>query len=232
MPVSVVHAKLKHDGCWSELTESHEDYFVSDVSLSMNRQAKSSSASVLIRVPRHDDFMEFKNAIKRSKSITSINQILNISRSRNNHLNFLNFSGIYGNTIATIIYENGSPYFHYHFENGIEYWTFLVNSRKILSDITERFSQISTIKSIEAERISNDMVIRILSENSTSLIQAFMTRLQWDILKKAYQSGYYEKPHMITTTELSQRVNLSPSTVNDHLRTIEKKIMDLLLGNS
>ncbi|MCL4336201.1 MAG: helix-turn-helix domain-containing protein [Candidatus Thermoplasmatota archaeon] len=232
MPVSVVHAKLKHDGCWSELTESHEDFFVSNVNLSMNSLEKSSSASVLIRVPRQNDFMEFKNAIKRSNSIRSINQILNISNSRNNHLNFLNFSGIYGNTIATIIFEEGSPYFHYHFENGIEYWTFLVNSRNILSEITERFSQISTIKSLEVERISNDMILRILSENSTSLVQAFMTKLQWDILKNAYRSGYYEKPHKISTTELSKRVARSPSTVNDHLRTIEKKIMDILLGNS
>jgi predicted DNA binding protein len=57
------------------------------------------------------------------------------------------------------------------------------------------------------------------------LNKPLLTRQQERILKEAVKLGYYDLPRRITTMKLSEKLGLSASTVTEHLRKAEKKIL-------
>ena len=126
---------IKHDGCWSEITSSMEGTTIIDMNLSVNPAQKTSNASVMLNVPRHVDLHTLKSFIRHGKSGRSVKEMVDLSKSRNHNLSFVNFVGVYEGTVAAVLYEEGSPFFRYFFENGKEYWTFTVYSNQQLEII-------------------------------------------------------------------------------------------------
>ncbi|MCO6042050.1 helix-turn-helix domain-containing protein [Thermococcus alcaliphilus] len=57
-----------------------------------------------------------------------------------------------------------------------------------------------------------------------------LTEKQLKTLLVAYKSGYFDNPRRITLRELAQILGLSPSTVKEHLRKAERKILEELIG--
>ena len=220
---------IKHDGCWSEITSSLESSSILDMNVSVNYVQGTTNASVMLNVPKNDDIRILKNFMRHGKSGRSVKAIVDLSKSRNHNLSFVNFIGVYKGTIVSVLYEEGSPFFRYFFENGKEYWTFIVYSNKQLDDIKERLSDMATIYTIHNEKASNDNIFRIVGGNPENLLRAYMTRIQRITLLTAYNNGYFEIPHEITTYEISEILHLSPSTANAYIRHSEKKIMDIFL---
>ncbi|KUK27899.1 helix-turn-helix domain-containing protein [Thermococcus sp.] len=57
-----------------------------------------------------------------------------------------------------------------------------------------------------------------------------LTGKQLETLLLAYKSGYFDDPRRITLRELAEMLNLSPSTVKEHLRKAQRKIFEELIG--
>ncbi|MEM3625286.1 MAG: helix-turn-helix domain-containing protein [Candidatus Bilamarchaeaceae archaeon] len=56
-----------------------------------------------------------------------------------------------------------------------------------------------------------------------------LTAKQFEIFSLACRYGYYDNPKKITINELAELVGVAPSTLAEHLRKIEAKIMPILL---
>ncbi len=231
MSLYIVQMMIKHDGCWSEVTNSLEGTTIVDLNLSVNPAQKITNASVMLNVPKHADLPTLKHFITYGKSERSVKKIVDLSNARNHSLSFVNFVGVYEGTIAAVLYEEGSPFFRYFFENGKENWTFTVYSNRQLDAIKERLAGMATIYTLYAEKVSDTSVAKIAGWESEHLLKAYMTGIQWRTLLSAYNNGYYETPRKTTTSGISEILHLSPSTVNSYLRHIEKKIMEMILRN-
>jgi len=57
-----------------------------------------------------------------------------------------------------------------------------------------------------------------------------LTGKQLETLLLAYKSGYFDSPRRVTLRELAGMLNLSPSTVKEHLRKAQRKILEELIG--
>jgi len=57
-----------------------------------------------------------------------------------------------------------------------------------------------------------------------------LTGKQLETLLLAYKSGYFDNPRRVTLRELAEMLNLSPSTVKEHLRKAQRKIFEELIG--
>ncbi|MCD6139639.1 MAG: helix-turn-helix domain-containing protein [Thermococcus sp.] len=57
-----------------------------------------------------------------------------------------------------------------------------------------------------------------------------LTRKQLETLLLAHKSGYFDNPRRVTLRELAEMLNLSPSTVKEHLRKAQRKIFEELMG--
>ncbi|NJE31336.1 winged helix-turn-helix transcriptional regulator [Thermococcus sp. 18S1] len=53
-----------------------------------------------------------------------------------------------------------------------------------------------------------------------------LTKRQAEVLLLAYKSGYFDEPRKVTLRELAEMLNLSPSTVKEHLRKGLKRLLD------
>jgi predicted DNA binding protein len=191
---------------------------------------KTSVASIFEKSSGENDFLELRQALKTSKSVVRVNNVIRIKNSKHLHLNYVNFTGIYGDTIATILYEYRSPFFKYYFKNGVEYWSFFANSNEHFALIMEKIKELSTVKHEETEKIGINNIGASLSDILSQLLHSYMTQTQLNIISTAYRKGYYNFPHQVTISELAKMISISPSTLNQNLRISEKKIMDLLFN--
>ena len=57
------------------------------------------------------------------------------------------------------------------------------------------------------------------------LTKSKLTKRQVSILKEAIRLGYYDLPRRIRTSELAEKLNLAPSTLTEHLRKAENRII-------
>jgi len=57
-----------------------------------------------------------------------------------------------------------------------------------------------------------------------------LTECELQVLKKAYETGYFEWPRRINLDGLARKLGLAKSTVLEHLRKAEKKILEHYLG--
>ncbi|WP_258084886.1 helix-turn-helix domain-containing protein [Thermococcus thermotolerans] len=55
---------------------------------------------------------------------------------------------------------------------------------------------------------------------------AKLIKRQAEVLLLAYKSGYFDEPRKVTLRELAEMLNLSPSTVKEHLRKGLKRLLD------
>lgn len=77
----------------------------------------------------------------------------------------------------------------------------------------------------ETEELS-DISIEIIRKSELKFIgNPRLTNKQENILKVAVRFGYYDIPRRITVAELAEKLNLSPSTVTEHIRKAENKII-------
>lgn len=108
-------------------------------------------------------------------------------------------------------------------QNGSEEWNvcFAGDQSKIeeaLDDVREQTGAEVTVTSI----ITSD------SPDRSTRDQRFdsLTTTQREVFEHAREMGYYEWPRQITTRELANDLDLAKSTLLEHLRTAESKLLD------
>lgn len=73
---------------------------------------------------------------------------------------------------------------------------------------------------------------RRVSHHSPTGLVAALTDRQREVIAAAYQLGYYDRPKRINGNELAERFDVSRSTVHQHLRTAERKLLGGVFGRS
>lgn len=76
---------------------------------------------------------------------------------------------------------------------------------------------------------SKDTVIRFMSITPIDHRQVLTTR-QMDVIRMAFNQGYYDIPKKITIEKLAKRFKISPSTLAETLQRGEKKVVRLFLN--
>ena len=75
------------------------------------------------------------------------------------------------------------------------------------------------------ERVSPD-----LPRTVRAALRERCTDRQYEALTGVYYSGYYDRPRLTTVADLADRVGVSSPTFQYHLRTGERKLLDVVIG--
>lgn len=108
--------------------------------------------------------------------------------------------------------------------DGTEHWEMACWDKEPLTNILERLPKEFEIKlkSITQTKISDIFLPHIMPKLSEKQKQA---------LDLAVKRGYYDFPRNVNLDDLAKELNLSKSTLQQHLRTAEKKVVPFLTEN-
>ena len=93
-----------------------------------------------------------------------------------------------------------------------------LNEVKKLLSRAEKVGQKFRIVSLTDARFSPDSILHVLTEK------------QRKILSLAYTNGYYDVPRKIDSEELAQMLKIVKSTLVEHLRKAEKRLITDIMG--
>lgn len=91
--------------------------------------------------------------------------------------------------------------------------------QSIVGELRERFPDVDIQRLIRAptEGASRDTVF---------VDRGRLTDRQFEILRLAFERGYFDRPRGANATDLAEELDISPSTVTEHLHTAQRKLLD------
>ncbi len=107
-------------------------------------------------------------------------------------------------------------------KNGKLRVTFLGNAKQVRG----------VLQSIEKARMHYRVVSLMDAKFSPNSPVARLTEKQREVLTKAYELGYYDRPRRISSEQLARRLNLAKSTLVAHRRKAERRLVAEVLAGS
>lgn len=104
--------------------------------------------------------------------------------------------------------------------NGWEHWTVAVDDtrseiREKLADVGDKWDAAIKLKKINTYGVVKPpkMDVDLLSDR------------QYEVFELARERGYYDSPRRISGSELAEELNISKTTLHEHLRKVEAKLL-------
>lgn len=120
--------------------------------------------------------------------------------------------------------DEGYPVVDTTARDGSLFVTFHLSDRDELERTVERVRSAGADVSIE--RLTGDP--RDESEDLVSIDTSSLTDRQREVLSVAYEMGYFQHPREANVDEVADSLDLSPSTVIQHLTAAQRKLFDEL----
>lgn len=98
------------------------------------------------------------------------------------------------------------------------------------------FEQLQTVLGAFRDRFPEVDVTRLLqspgddrSEAGVFVDRDRLTDRQLEVVRTAHEQGYFERPRRTNATELAEELGIARSTVTEHLRTAQRKLLEDVL---
>lgn len=130
--------------------------------------------------------------------------------------------------LQILLYEGYLPFGAFgELENGQMTFDLLIEDRDSISDAVSLLREFGTV---QVERITQDFQSHVIPSTAEwqSLLQAFPDR-QREILNTAVEMGYYELPREVTLAELAEEIGVAKTTVSQHLRKAERRVVEFVV---
>jgi hypothetical protein len=201
-----VKLKIKHEGCWSELTKNYSTVKM----IAKTTQRESDTCSTILQIT--GDSTEIRGLLQELREHTDIGDFQLKEISKEAIIRIVCLCTPIIDLIQKFAYIKPDSVVY---KDGFEYWEVIP------------FSKNSSKELIEEVKIHHNFeVIGVGKSEITSL-----TKKQKEIVQIAFELGYYGFPRKITLTQLSEKLNMSPSTLSELLRTAHKKIVSHALDS-
>lgn len=89
---------------------------------------------------------------------------------------------------------------------------------------TALFSQLDRVGALKVDQI-NKLELDKSGRLTASSPLSNLTQKQSEILKQAMQCGYFDSPRRVDSRELAKRIGIAQSTLLEHLRKAQTKIL-------
>lgn len=217
-----VSFKLRHDGCWTTVSEYFPRIAVLTDNVKFYPFEDKLTAIAYVSAESDARVKEFARYFEESLSLKRRVRLIN-KLNKGSYLLFLESN--YDMSVSGLLYELQSPFWTEFVHDGIEERQAILLSKESVELLKDRLSYIGKVLSFSYDRA----YIRYpLIED----IRPFYTTNQLAMLITAYRSGYFEWPRRVSLTELARELGKSKVAVSKELRYIEKKTFDVLMSSS
>lgn len=212
----VLTLKIWHPGCWTlDVTEE-----LHGLELVANTISNSPSyvAADTMAIGSEDVLRSFLLWIKGDERVVH-SHVLDLDAQRRTLRVFVRYTAR-DSIFSALLDHNVAPIEPIRATGGYEYWTVYTPGAGITSDILSdpRLSDCEIV-AVSARDYGTRRKRRDPRHRET------LTPRQLDISLKALEMGYYSWPRQVTAQELALNLGLSATTVREHLRKSESKIV-------
>lgn len=117
----------------------------------------------------------------------------------------------------------GVPVFESCFEDGLLQLTFHVEDTDELQDAIQTLRRRAETVAVK-RLVDSDSALDPTAISTVDLRE--LTDRQAEVVQTAHREGYFEHPRRASISDLAQQLNLSPSTVTQHLYSAMGKVFD------
>ena len=126
--------------------------------------------------------------------------------------------------------ENRLILFPYVIKEGLRHFIIFTKKYNYTKDFYKEISLYGKI--IKLKRINLDHALEwVESLKISDILRSMLTPMQLRVIEEAIKGGYYSWPRKSKMSELSRRLGISKTTISEHLRKGEQKLISLLLGH-
>ncbi|ACP34828.1 Bacterio-opsin activator HTH domain protein [Sulfolobus islandicus L.S.2.15] len=209
---ALVYLRLKHEGCWSELTE-YNNFMATTITAKPNRAKKFIIAYDDVKLNGNYKLKNFLRDLKKSDRVKEIYSINKINAKREVYRILLKES--YENMVRGIL-DNYTVFdIKDLIVNGEERLALIVPVSEIIELKKDMESIGKVLKFIYKKIRLDDIFLSIFS----------LSKRERESMKLAYLYGFYEMPKKVTLDELARLLGISKPTIEDYIRRAERKII-------
>lgn len=108
---------------------------------------------------------------------------------------------------------------------------------RIVAEIPPKYDPSAIIEEFLAENTTAELVSKqkkdsfspIFTHSATEqIIQAHLTDRQWEVIRTAFNAGYYEWPRECTGEEVAEKLDITSPTFSEHIHAAERKLLAAL----
>lgn len=114
-------------------------------------------------------------------------------------------------------------------ENGNGYIVVEIPPGEDTSSIIERFLEDHPSATLAAKVTKERSTPLFTTEELEQAVDERLTERQQELLRAAYEAGYYEQPSETTGEELADEFGISSTTLSQHLAAAERKLVSILV---
>jgi predicted DNA binding protein len=216
--------RIKHSGCW---TESITDAFpgvAATIIYSYRLTGTSITMVELTGVP--DGQVEELVAWLGDHEVMTGAQLVSYHEARKTA--FVSLEGDYRTdtepVLNILLRNNCFPTIPATVTDGREHWSVLASTHE---EVSRTHDELQAIGSVEVDALRQPKLGRLLT-GLTDIKQAVqdLSPRQMEVLKRAIDEGYYDSPRGCNIEELASMDSANTSTVGEHLRRSEAKILE------
>ncbi|MFP3203031.1 MAG: helix-turn-helix domain-containing protein [Sulfolobus sp.] len=206
-----VYIEVYHHGDWTEKTENSEMkiYSINHLIDPINKY----NVEVLLFYGKNQD--KFLKNIKYHRNILDIIEYSEIKR----NIYKVILKGKYEGSIRKSLFESKAITLSTIIEDGIEKYNLLFLSNSDMEKLR---------KFLEDKPNVTVLKFKLVDLNVMNSLQ-LLTPLEYEIMVRALNKGFFENPRKISLEELSEDFGISKATLNFHIRNAMKKILYLFL---
>ena len=216
--------RIRHDGCWTEAV--HGEF--PDVSATIIYSYRLTGTSITMieatnvaegRVAPLVDWLDAHEVMTKA-------QLVSYHDARKTA--FISLEGDYQTdtepVLNVLLRNNCFPTIPATVSNGREHWSVLASTH---TEVSRTHEELRAIGSVEVDALRQPDLGRLLT-GLTEIKQAVqnLSPRQMEVLARAIEEGYYDSPRGCNIEDLAAQDSANTSTVGEHLRRSEAKILE------
>ena len=210
--------KIMHDGCTTALTNDVKDLVIRMLYCHPFRDRGYNWVVVEAKAKDQSLLAKYVGNMRKHGRVRSVLEVKHDVKNSSVRLSLIEG---YEGMISSLAYEMGAVQKQETVQNGEETWRVVLPTvnRDIFVELINLYGKVVNFR---ATRLDHHDPVEIASR---------LTNRERDIIRIAYDLGYFEFPKSAHLKDIARKTNLSIPTINEYIRCSQRKILAFFIEN-
>ncbi|ABW01709.1 helix-turn-helix domain-containing protein [Caldivirga maquilingensis] len=218
-----LHVSLIHRGDWSELSRNYPGLSVVGLSSYVVKPSELTLEVVAVHALDSSLIRDFTHALMGGLgNVVKVLYVNNVSRRYREVVLLSEYDGV----LKYVLINNGCLTVQSRVHNGVKEFTAYFTDKSNAESSCRALTRRGDVD------LMNCSLVRVKGESFSNGLSlgTMLTHRELQVLRRAYEAGFFDDTRGIGLSELAREFGLSKSTVSHHIRSAVRKIIKLYLS--